>query len=91
MFGIENVWKGANEGRGLRLLAEKDYDCPAFISGKKELRLDPSSNRGDGKFSNAINGIINIVLEKNGELIVTGRSSLDNYGKIALINRYWKM
>ena len=85
MFGRELM-----KGEDLDYWRKKITIARPLFRGKRNYVWILLPTGGDCKFSNAVNGIINIVLEKSGEVIVTGRSSLDNYGKLALINRYWK-
>jgi hypothetical protein len=85
--GIEEVWGAAQEGRGLILLVEKDFEKPAFITQDNKLSLrEPGANvisRPD-----MVSEIISVVLEKKGNVIIFEKEKLVDYGRTALLLRY---
>jgi hypothetical protein len=87
--GIQNIWKAAKEGRGFKLLVENDFTLPGFIINEEEyhLYLQPP-NKNHQVLADAINNLIEIVLEKKGEVIMLENDRLKDYERIALITRY---
>ncbi|MBC6490110.1 hypothetical protein ACFSQD_07265 [Flavihumibacter stibioxidans] len=88
LYGIEDVWQAAREGRAFKLLVEKDYRCPGFISledNKFHLRVP---NRTHKILADAVDEIIGMVLEKNGEVHFTDNGELEEFRHIALITRF---
>jgi peptide subunit release factor 1 (eRF1) len=72
VYGLENVWKAANEGKGFKLLVEEGYSGTVFnIQGEV-----------------SVNEIMDTILEKNGKIIIVGEDDLKDHKRIALINRY---
>ncbi|WP_143306435.1 baeRF3 domain-containing protein [Chitinophaga vietnamensis] len=85
--GIKNVWKAANEGRGLKLLVEKDFARPAFIDAKDRLFLKPPKVKHRITID-IIDDIMKKVVEKNGEVKFVKEGVLLEQQHIALITRY---
>lgn len=86
--GIQNVWEAAKEGKALKLLVEKDYRCPGFVTGDDyNLYLRPP-NAIHKILSDAVDELIETVLQKNGQVYFTDNEWLKDYGHIALITRY---
>jgi len=87
VFGIEKIWIAAKEGRGRILLVERDYGKAGFVTADDGLFLqDPGGKQA--KSCDAVDEIINTVLEKNGEVIVVEKDVLEDYEGIALVTRY---
>jgi hypothetical protein len=88
--GIIEVWKAANEGKGLELIVEKDFEHPAFISTDGyDLQLhQPSDKKKYTLVSDAIERIINIVREKKGKIMFVDNDEMKDFNKIALHLRY---
>ena len=85
--GVEDVWEATKEGRGLKLLVEKNYSKAAFISPDNNLY----SERGGKNFlryTDAVNEIITTVLEKKGNVVIVEKDVLQDHERIALILRY---
>ena len=86
--GIENVWKAATQKRGRLLLVEKDFICVAVKV------CDEVINTADANLSNpfyikdAVNDIIEKVLESGGDVEFLENGALPKYGQIALIEYY---
>jgi len=87
--GIQNIWKAAKEGRCFKLLVEKDLSVPGFIKNKDEyqLYLHPP-NKTHHVLPDAVHDLIELVLEKNGEVIIVENDMLKDFERIALITRY---
>ena len=87
--GIENIWKAVMEGRGFKLLVEKDFSIPAYVKNTNdyELYLRPPKEPHKA-LPNVVNNLIETVLDKNGEVFLVENDILKDYGRIALITRY---
>ena len=77
------------EGRGLKLLVEKDFSIPAYVKNTNdyELYLRPPKEPHKA-LPNVVNNLIETVLDKNGEVFLVENDILKDYGRIALITRY---
>lgn len=86
--GIREVWKDAKTGKGRILLVEKDFMKPAF-TGKDEFRLLLRPPQGKHQvITDAVDDVIETVMEKNGEVVFVDNGQLRDFDSIALINRY---
>jgi hypothetical protein len=86
--GIQEVWQAALEGKGLKLLVEKDFRKPGFVA-KDAFRLFLRPPQNSHKIlADAVEDIIEMVLEKNGQVFFTENDALKDYQRIALITRY---
>ncbi len=86
--GIQQVWEAAGEGKGLKLLVEKDYRCPGFIAeNDHHLHLIPPS-KPHKILADAVNELIETMIEKGGNVYFTDNEMLKDYGRVALIKRY---
>jgi len=87
--GIDNSWRAVQAGRGYKLLVEKDYSVPGYLSNNDKYDLylhepkEPHVTLPD-----AVNSLIQELLEKNGEVIVVENEVLRDYRRMALITRY---
>lgn len=86
--GIQNVWEAAKEGKALKLLVEKDYHCPGFVTANDyNLHLRPPTAIHK-ILPDAVDELIETVLQKNGEVHFMDNDLLRDYGHITLITRY---
>jgi hypothetical protein len=86
--GIQEIWEAANEGKALKLLVEKDFRCPGFIvENDHHLYLCPPQ-KPHKILADAIDELIETVLEKKGYVYFMNNDMLKDYGRIALIKRY---
>ena len=87
--GIVSVWQAASEGRGLTLLVEKDYRIAGYIEQKfdDQLHLKPTSQTNK-VLPNAVNEVIEMVLNHNGNIVITENGMLKDHQNIAVITRY---
>ena len=86
--GIQSVWEATKEGKALKLLVEKDYRCPGFVTENDyNLYLRPP-NATHKTLPDAVDELIETVLQKNGKVYFTDNDWLKDYGRIALITRY---
>lgn len=85
---IQPVWKAAKEGRGLKLLVEKDFSKPGFLGGDQYHLFLHVPQEPHIVLADAVNEIIEMVLEKDGVIYFTDNGKLRNHQRIALITRY---
>lgn len=86
--GIQESWRAAKEGRGLKLLIEKDYRIPGFVdSDSLHLFLHPPAIHHK-TIPDAADELMETVLEKNGQVFLTDNDLLKNYQHVAMITRY---
>lgn len=88
--GMEDVWKQANEGRGLELYIPKDFDCSAYISNDGyDLKLLPPSATNKYIYSvDVVERLINTVRDKRGKVVFLESDQLADFDNIALQLRY---
>jgi len=86
--GIQEVWQAAHEGRGLTLLVEKEYSQRTYLrDGDPLLHLQAPK----GKYTlvpDAVDEIIETVVEKGGKVLFTEKNKLKVFDSIALLLRY---
>ncbi|MGP8216626.1 MAG: hypothetical protein ACLQQ4_13760 [Bacteroidia bacterium] len=88
VYGIENVWEAAQEGKGLALLVEKDFSQPAFLGNNKfKLFLHPPVTEHK-IVTDSVNDLIEIVLEKGGKVVFMENGDLKDFRNIGLLLRY---
>lgn len=87
--GIQNIWQAVMEGNCLQLLVEKDLVIPGFIVGDSNyfLHLTPPEEPHQ-VIHDSVGRLIQMVLEKNGEVIMLENDVLKDYNRLALITRY---
>ncbi len=87
--GMTEIWKAVVEGRGLDLLVEKDFSHPGFLTNDDPNHLHLSPPKGPHRIlADAVDDLIERVLEKNGNVIFLENDSLRDYQRMALITRY---
>jgi hypothetical protein len=87
--GIDNIWKAVQAGRGYKLLVEKDYSIPGYLPNDDEYDLYLTvPKQPHRKLPDVVNSIIELVLEKNGEVIMMENDAIRDYRRMALITRY---
>jgi hypothetical protein len=86
--GIQDIWSAAMEGKAFKLLVEKDYRCPGFLDENDyHLYLRPPQ-KPHKVLADAVDDLIELVLEKDGQVYFVDNDLLKAYGRIALITRY---
>lgn len=86
--GIENVWKAANEGKGMILLVEKDFAISGYISkDNNSLYLIPPDVPYES-INDAADDVMETVMEKKGKIIIVENGKLKDFNGIAMILRY---
>jgi Bacterial archaeo-eukaryotic release factor family 3 len=88
-IGLPEVWKNANEGKGLTLAVEKDFVCRGYVTPDHEEELHLSPPAGTYRIiHDAVDDVIEKVLEKKGEVIFVDDRDLSDMGHIAMTLRY---
>ncbi len=86
--GADEVWFIANQGRGDILIVEENFHFPA-IKDSTGLHLLPAKDPdAPGVLADAVDDIIELVLEKGGRVIFVEPGTLDEDHHIALTLRY---
>jgi hypothetical protein len=85
---VRDVWALAHEGRGDLLLVEDDFHYPARLdeSGKNIIPADDPT--ATNVIDDAVDEIIEEVLNKKGKVVFLQSGQLSEHGRIALILRY---
>jgi hypothetical protein len=85
---VGEVWRKAHEGRGKLLLVEKNFYFPGRLdeSGVHLFPADDSTQ--PGVIDDAVDEIIETVLQKQGEVVFLEEGQLAQHQRIALILRY---
>lgn len=89
VWGVEEVWKAAVEGRCDTLLVEKDYLQPAMFTNDLFL-INPNGpvENLSPRTADVVNNIISMVMEKNGKIVFAENEQLASFNKIASLLRY---
>lgn len=87
--GLDIAWKAAMEGRAYQLFIEKDYVHPGFLNHDDDvhLHLIPPAIL-HRILPDATDDLMQMVLNKNGEVIIVENSKLSPYQRMVLITRY---
>jgi len=86
--GIDEIWTLVNEGRGRKLIVELNYQYPAKLSEDK-MRLIPTEVApGIEILDDAVDEIVEKVIDTNGEVVFVDNGKLEKFGRIALLLRY---
>ena len=86
--GIQDIWSAVQEGKALKLLVEKDYKSPGFLTENVyHLYVRPPKKRHK-VLPDAVDDIIENVMEKNGHVFFVDNGMLKDYNRMVLITRY---
>lgn len=86
--GVGEVWRMAHEGRGRLLLVEKDFHYPATVD-ETGMQLTPADDAAaPGVMDDAVDEIIETVLDKQGQVVFLDNGELDLHQRIALVLRF---
>lgn len=86
--GVSSVWLAAKDGQGKLLVIERDFMCPAEHTDSEYFirKHDPSES---GLYiKDAVDDIIEMVLDKGGDIVFVENGALEDYMHIALIQYY---
>ena len=86
--GIQNVWQAAKEGKGMKLLVEKDFRKSGFVTDDGyQLHIRPPE-KAYKIVTDAVDDIMEMVLKMGGQVFFTENTLLKDFQHIAMINRY---
>jgi hypothetical protein len=86
--GLSEVWRFAYEGRVQMLVVEQDYHTPAASGPGNTLILDTNGLPESDIMPDAVDEIVELVINKGGKVIFVDDGSISNYSKIAAVLRY---
>ena len=85
---VGEAWRTAHEGRGKLLLVEKDYHEAGLVDESGLLLLPADDPTAPDVLPDAVDEVIETVLNKGCEVVFTENGQLDTYQRIALVLRY---
>ena len=86
--GINNIWQAVKEGRGRKLVIEKDFTREAFLQTGENRLLFKEPIGAHKVVTDIIDDIIETMIDKGGEVFFTDNGQLKDYGRMILITRY---
>lgn len=86
--GINNIWQAVKEGRGRKLVIEKDFTQEAFLQTGENRLLFKEPIGAHKVVRDIIDDIIETMIDKGGEVFFTDNGQLKDYGRMILITRY---
>jgi hypothetical protein len=84
--GIDQVWRAAVAGKVRTLLVEKDFKYPADVSPQGD-RLLPYTGQGAAALDDAVDEVIERVVDSGGEVFFYPAGTLEVHQKIAVVVR----
>jgi hypothetical protein len=84
--GIDQVWRAAVGARCRILLVEKEFKYPADLSAEGD-RLLPYTGRGAASLDDAVDAVIERVIDAGGEVFFYPSGDLDVHQRIAAVLR----
>ncbi len=87
--GLDIAWKAAMEGRAYQLFIEKDYVHPGFLNHDDDVHLHLIPPATPHRIlPDATDDLMQMVLNKNGEVIIVENGKLSPYQRMVLVTRY---
>lgn len=86
--GLLESWRATVEGRGYRLLIEKDYTVQAYLAQENNLIYLDRPSGTHTVLPDAADELIQKVVERKGEVIFVENEMLNEYQHVALFTRY---
>jgi hypothetical protein len=89
--GISQAWQAAAEGRIKTLLVEKEFCCPAIVSEDGftlDLNINGKQVTPDKLKEDAVDDLIELVLDKGGDIVFLENGKLQSHQHLAAITRY---
>lgn len=87
--GLENIWAAVQEGKGLKLVIEKDYEQSGYLSKDKTLVVKKPVKTGNYEYMPEVaDTLIREVLAKKGSVQFTDNGSMQHFNGVALLLRY---
>ena len=89
IFGIDDVWKAAQEGRIHRVLVEEDFHVlrDPELTDPSKLKMKEATFNLEAKYD-AVEQVLDAVFKTRGKTIFVPKDSLSDYGRIGAILRY---
>lgn len=87
-FGIHQVWTAVKEGRGLKLLVEKDFRCAGFVGNEGGQLFLKKPELSYHTIPDVVDTLIAMTLQHKGQVVFFDPPMLQEYQSIALITRY---
>ncbi len=84
--GIDQVWRAAVGGKCRTLLVEKEFKYPADLSPEGD-RLLPYTGKGAAALDDAVDEVIERVMDSGGEVFFYASGDLDAHQRIAAVLR----
>lgn len=89
IYGMAAVWRTAVEGRADLLVVEKDFKVPAYVDPEtSKVFFNISDPEGLTERMDAVDDLIELVLDKKGRVVFLQNGALDQYDHIAARTRY---
>lgn len=85
---VGEVWVLAHEGRGDLLLVEDDFHHPARLDQNGKNIIPAEDSTAPDVIDDAVDEIIEEVLNKKGKVVFVPNGKLDDHGRIAMVLRY---
>ena len=91
-IGVEEVWKAAKVGNGLKLIVEKDFECTTYAGANEfEVKLKKKFTfKKQTQIADTVERIIRTVKGKKGKVVFVNNGEMKNFNHIALQLRYNK-
>lgn len=85
--GLQNAWPDAKMGKGKIVLVERDLEIPVW-QGKDEFSIQLEGKGQANSIPDAVDDLIETVLEKDGRVVLVDNGMLKQYEGIVLIKRF---
>ncbi|MEX0966639.1 MAG: hypothetical protein WD077_05340 [Bacteroidia bacterium] len=88
--GLREAWRAVSTGNVDTLLVEEGYHHEGYL-GEDGFDIALSDNgRHNGRMADAVDDLIEMVLDKGGKIVFVSAGRLEEFGKVALIKRYFE-
>jgi Bacterial archaeo-eukaryotic release factor family 3 len=86
--GVNDIWHAVKEGKGRKLVVEKDFTQEAYTQSGENRLLFKEPQGAHKVIRDVIDDIIETMMGKGGEVYFTDNGKLEAYGKMFLIKHY---
>lgn len=86
--GLKSVWTAAQNGRGDKLVVEKDFSCQAFTDVKTGKLLLKAPKTAHHIVIDAVEEIMRMIVKKGGEVVFVKNGDMEEFEHIVLLTRY---
>ncbi len=80
--GIDQVWRAAVDGKCRQIFVEKDFTYPAELSADGK-QLLPFSGTGASNVDDAVDEVVELVMQRGGEVFFYPEGNLSSHQRIA--------